>query len=157
MDAVGDELLFEIQDSGNMLRLEPLELAYPDSSSDFDNNWVKTKINVVGGVFSGGYITELMTVDYEKFKRELSALYNNLKGKVIFADIEGSLKVELRGDGLGHFEVDVLVCDKPCFGAKLNFIISIDQTCIKPMVKQLNEITKRFPITGEFKMRNVDL
>ena len=152
------ELQFELQSSGNMIKLEPLELAYSNSTIDWDNNWIRTKICARGGVFSGEYIADIMTTDYEKFKQELNTLYDNLKGKAFFSDLEGALKLEIQGDGLGHFKVDVTVCDEPCFGAKLNFTMTFDQTYIKPMVRQMNEITKRDPIRGkEFKIRNIDL
>jgi hypothetical protein len=148
MDTVDDELWFEIRDRADVLRLEPLGYAYPNSDSDFDRHWVKTKVNVVGGAFSGEYIAELLTEDYEIIKSGLSALYENLKGKAVFANIDGSLKVEIEGDGLGHFEANVSACDRPCLGAELNFILSFDQTSIKPMIKQLNDITRRFPVLG---------
>ena len=152
------ELQFEFQSCGNMLKLEPFELTHPNSTLDWDNNWIRTKISIRGGVFSGEYIADIMTTDYEKFKQELNALYDNLKGRAFFADLEGALSLEIQGDGLGHFEIDVTARDEPCFGAKLNFTMSFDQTYIKSMVRQLNEITKRFPITGQdFKIRNIDL
>ena len=152
------ELQFELQSCGNVIKLEPLELAYPNSTLDCDHNWIRTKISIKGGAFSGEYTADIMTTDYEMFKQDLNALYDNFKGKAIFADLEGVLKLEIQGDGFGHFAVDVAACDEPGFGAKLNFTMSFDQTYIKPMVRQLNEITKQFPITGiDFKIKNIDL
>ena len=150
-------LCFDLQNSGNIVRLEPIGLINYRSSIDWDNNWIKTKITIKGGAFGGQYEADVMTIDFERFKQELYALYNNLNGKAVFADLERVLKLEIQGDGLGHFEVKVTAHDEPCFGANLNFTMYFDQTYIKPLVHQLNEITKQFPIKGDFKIQNKDL
>ena len=54
-----------------------------------------------------------MTIDFEKFKKDLSELYDNLSGSVNFSNIEGYLELKIIGDGIGHFEVNVKACDQP--------------------------------------------
>ena len=147
------DLYFEILDAGDIIRLEPLEIVNYDSNIDWDKNWVKTLVTIKGGEFSGQYTGDFMTVDFEKFKQELSGLYDNLKGTANFYDIEGYLQLKIVGDGFGHFEVDVEACDQPGIcGSKLLFTMAFDQTEIKELVKQLDSITKRFPIIGDFKV-----
>ncbi|MBL7811001.1 MAG: hypothetical protein JNL57_02160 [Bacteroidetes bacterium] len=149
------EIYFEIFDAGDIVRLEPLELIKYDSDLDWDRNWVKTNVTVKGGKFSGQYSGDFMTVDFEKFKQELSRLYDNLKGTANFNDLEGYLELKITGDGIGHFEVDVKACDHPGVNAsELTFTMGFDQTEIKDLVNQLDRITKQFPITGDFNIKN---
>jgi len=149
------DIYFEISDSGDLVRLEPMELIQYDSDIDWDKNWIKTKLTIKGGKFSGQYFGEIMTVDFEKFKQELSKLYDNLKGIVNFKDLEGYLDLRIVGDGIGHFEVNVDACDQPgILGSNLNFKMAFDQTEIKELVNQLDRITKLYPIDGDFRIKN---
>jgi len=150
-----DDIYFELSDAGNIVRLDPIKLVYENSTLDWDRNYIQTKITVKGGAFSGQYQAEIMTVDFEKFKQELRKLYDNLKGGAIFEDLEHALQLEIHGDGIGHFEVEVTANDKPGIdSSKLNFTMAFDQTEIERLVNQLDNITKAFPITGNFKIKN---
>ncbi|SRR5690606_25780648 len=149
------DIHFEIFDAGNLVRLEPIELIKYDSDIDWDQNWVKTKITVKGGNFSGHYPADILTVDFEKFQQELSQLYDNLKGTANFNDLEGFLELKIDGDGIGHFEVKVKACDHPgIYGSELTFKLTFDQTKLKELISQLDIITKQFPITGDLKIKN---
>jgi hypothetical protein len=147
------DIYFELFDAGDLVRLEPLEFINYDSDIDWDKNWVKTQVTVKGGKFSGQYSGEFMTIDFEKFKQELSRLYNNLKGTSSFNDLEGYIELKINGDGLGHFNVEVKACDKPgIYGSELSFTMAFDQTELKELVNQLDRITKQFPIEGDVKI-----
>jgi hypothetical protein len=149
------EIYFEIFDGGDIVRLEPLEVIKYESDLDWDRNWIKTNVTVKGGKFYGQYSGDFMTVDFEKFKQELSRLYDNLKGTANFNDLEGFLELKITGDGIGHFKVDVKACDQPGVNeSKLSFTIGFDQTELKELVNQLDRITKQFPISGDFKVKN---
>lgn len=150
-----DDIYFELSDAGDLVRLEPIELIDYKSDIDWDKNWIKTKITVKGGAFSGQYQADIMTVDFEKFKQELSKLYDNLKGCAIFDDLEHTLQLKILGDGNGHFEVLATANDHPGINSsKLSFTMAFDQTEIKRLVNQLDKITKTFPIIGDFKIKN---
>jgi len=149
------DIYFELFDAGDLVRLEPIELIKYDSDIDWDKNWVKTQVTVKGGKFSGQYSGEFMTVDFEKFKQELSRLYDNLKGTVNFNDLEGYLELKINGDGIGHFEVQVNACDQPgIYGSELSFTMAFDQTELKELVNQLDQITRQFPIQGDLEIKN---
>lgn len=149
------EIYFEIFDAGDLVRLEPIELIKYNSDVEWDKNWIKTQVTIKGGKFSGQYTGDFMTVDFEKFKQELSILYDNLQGTANFNDLEGYLELKITGDGIGHFEVDVKACDQPGVNAsELTFTMGFDQTEIKDLVNQLDRITNQFPITGDFNIKN---
>jgi hypothetical protein len=149
-----DNLYFELSDAGNSVRLEPKVLLHPGAKEKWDKNWIKTQVLVKGGRFAGNFDAAFMTIDFEKFKQELNALFNNLKGTAIFSGLEDQLKMKICGDGLGHFIVDVIACDQPGVGAELTFSMGFDQTIIRELVEQLTRITKCFPIVGDFNIKN---
>lgn len=145
-----NELFFEIQDTDDFVRLEPLELMYNDSDIDWDKNFIKTKVSLKGGAFSGYYIAEIMTVDFLKLKKEFTLLNSNLNYSFHFNDLENYIVLELIGDGKGNIEVEAIACDYPCANpTELTIQMSIDQTALPKLIEQLDLITKRFPITGD--------
>ena len=149
------EIYFEIFDAGDIVRLEPIELIKYNSELDWDKNWIKTQVTIKGGKFSGQYSGDFMTVAFEKFKQELSQLYDNLHGTANFNDLEGYLELKITGDGIGHFEVNIKACDQPGVNASVvTFTMGFDQTELKDLVNQLDRITKQFPITGDFNIKN---
>ncbi|WP_103665637.1 WapI family immunity protein [Gracilimonas amylolytica] len=152
------DITFEISDQGNFVRLQPIELINHDSDLDWDKNWIKTKVILNAGNFTGHYDSEFMTTDFEKFKQELFQLYNNLKGTAHFKDLEGYLNLKVIGDGLGHFEVKIEACDSQGINSShLIFSLTFDQTLIKDLVHQLQIITSNYPIEGDFKIQNKSL
>ncbi|MBD1432379.1 hypothetical protein H8B06_06045 [Sphingobacterium sp. DN00404] len=144
-------LNIEIKDIGNYIRIEPLQRLYYESESDWDKNWISTQITVAAGAFSGTYTADLTTFDFKNFKHDLNNLYDNLNGSLEFRDLEGYLKLIIKGDGIGHFNLQATCCDKPGpDSAELRFELSFDQTFIRPMVNSLKEITEKFPVIGDY-------
>jgi hypothetical protein len=139
---------------GDIIRIKPLFLTFPKAKLDIDRNWIKTQVTVKGGVFSGQFDAEFMTADFEIFKRQLKKLENDFNATAKFEPWEQQLVLKIKGDGLGHFEVDCEATPEPHLGQTLTFSISFDQTEIKELVRQLDKITKAFPIDGDFKIHN---
>jgi hypothetical protein len=143
------ETYFEISESGDKVRVEVSEYAHHNAENDWDNNWVKSKVMVKAGNFSGEYNAEFRTNDFVRFKVELGALYHNLSGGAVFNDLEGYLELRVLGDGNGHLELKAVVNDRVgrC-GNELTFEMNFDQTYISSIVRQLNKITEAFPVIG---------
>lgn len=148
-------LSIEIKDAGNYIRIEPLRIINYNSDLDWDKNWISTKITLAAGCFTGVYTADLTTFDFENIKHDLIHLYDNLNGSLDYSDLEGHLKLTIKGDGIGHFQTKVICCDNSNVdSAELHFNLTFDQTYIKPLVQKLNEITKRFPIIGSYDTKN---
>ncbi len=146
------ETYFEISESGNKVRIEAVEFAHHGAEIDWDKNWVKSKVTVKAGSFSGEYDAEFMTTDFDRFKKDFSALYDNLSGGAMFSDLEGYLELRIVGDGNGHFEMKAIANDKPgIYGSQLTFEMNFDQTYIKNIVRQLGKIAEAFPVVGNLK------
>jgi hypothetical protein len=149
-----EEMFFEIRDTTDYIRLEPIHLIEYDSDLAWDKNWVKTKIIVKAGSFSGEYFAEFMTIDFEKLKHDLRRIYDNLNGFVDFIDLESHLELKISGDGIGHFNVRGRASEDAGIINALSFELSFDQTEINEMINQLERITKSFPIVGNLNIPN---
>ena len=148
------DLYFEILDGGDLVRLEPIQLCDDISQLDWDKNWVRTKVTVKGGVFSGQFTADFMTTDFELFKQDLRNLDKDFKGTAKLEPLEGQLLLNISGDGLGHFEVKCKATDQTGYGGKLSFTLSFDQTELSRLINELDNITRAFPIKGDFTIRN---
>ncbi|SIN70035.1 WapI family immunity protein [Algoriphagus halophilus] len=148
-----ETIYFELKDSGDFIRIELMNLNYPNAELDWDRNWIKSNVIVKAGGFSGQFECDLMTTDFERFKKSLSQLYDKLDGTASFNTMEGQVEIKIKGDGIGHFEADCSVMDDAGIGNKLDFEINFDQTIISEMVRQLNDITKTYPISGDLKIK----
>ena len=150
------EPTFEINDTGNFIRVTAIRLMYPDAEMSWDRNWIESHIEISAAPFHGKYRASLMTVDFEKFKRELRRVYKDLSGVTAFNCLEDDIEIKIKGDGLGHFAATCTGKDTTnIHGSKLSFHLDFDQTQIPELINQLDEITKAFPIFGDdIKMKN---
>ena len=148
------DLYFEICDAGDIIRLEPIQTHDNTSQLDWDRNWIRTKVTIKGGAFSGQYTADFMTTDFELFKRDIISLDKNFKGTAKLEPLEGQLVLNIGGDGLGHFKVKCKATDQPGYGGTLSFVLSFDQTELARLICELDKITKAFPIKGDFNIKN---
>jgi len=142
-----DELFFELKCDGDSIKITPVEFIIYDSETSWDKNWIKTKIEIKAGVFTGTYRGEFMTHDFVAFKKELKNLYINLDSSAKFEGLEGYLKIDIKGDGLGHLNAICVANDAPGYGNKLTSYFYFDQTYIPHLLKQLDKIIEYFPVT----------
>jgi hypothetical protein len=150
-----NDIYFEITDGPDIIKIEPLKWTHADAELDWDKNWIHSRITVKGGAFRGQFYCDLMTTDFELFKRELKKTYDSLNDQAEFKTLEGQIQIKIEGDGLGHFSVDCEVMDDAGVGNKLNIAMAFDQTQIPDFVRQLDKIVKQFPIQGtELKVVN---
>jgi hypothetical protein len=148
------ETYFELKDSGDFIKIKLVSFAYPDADLDWDRNWINSKVTIKAGGFSGQFDCNFMTTDFERFRIEFAQLYTKLSGTASFDTIEGQVSIKIKGDGIGHFEADCLAMDYAGTGNTLEFEMVFDQTIIPEIVRQLDNITKTFPILGDMKIKN---
>lgn len=142
-----DQACFEIVDNGDFIRITPIKLAHDNFSHDWDRDWIKSEIEINTGSFKGKFNGDLKISNLNYFKSGLEHLYTHLDGELLFEDIEGYLKINIKGDGNGHFEMICTVCDNPGYmPAKLSFYLNFDQTQIMQMVRDLGNISNQFSV-----------
>ena len=140
------EQKFTIKENGQFLEIAVLKYAYPDATDDYDANWLDVMINLKAGAFSGKYSAYFQTSDFLALKDDLQKLYNTLDDGFKFSTLEDQLEMDFVGDGLGHIHIDCKAQDQAGIGNTLEFELAIDQTEIRNLIYQLEEILKTFPV-----------
>lgn len=152
---MNDTPYFEIKNDGNFVRISAVNLIRYNSAIDFDKNWIECDIEVCGGAFQGKYSAEILTTAFESFKQDLCILYDNLNGKAIFENLENYCLISISGDGSGKLNAVIECNDKPgIYAANLTFEIDFDQTFLRSIINQLNNITQKYPIIGDLNITN---
>jgi hypothetical protein len=151
-----EDLYFEIHDSGDLIRLE---FAKPnkindDSIDDWDKNWIRAKVIIKAGAFNGHYWADFMTTDFELFKRDIKKIDQDFNGIGKFETLEDQLNLSIKGDGIGHFELECIAKDNASFGSRLSFSLTFDQTELKRLINELDKIIKAYPIKGDMNIKN---
>lgn len=123
----------------------------------FDDNWLTSKLEISVGSFSGDFGLSLTTQDFISFLQQLDSLYQTLKGQAKFETMEGQIEFVLLANGRGEIEVSGHVMDLPGIGNRLEFHFTIDQTYLLSALRDLHEITTKFPIRRASLSRNTFL
>ena len=155
-EMMNKNLLFEINGNNgtDFIRIDEIRLNYPNAKTDRDKNSLNSKIDFKVGAFSGSLTTDLMTTDFELFKRELKILYENLDRTAVFEGIESQIIIHIKGDGIGHLIAKCFITDYVIDGNELKCEIRFDQTQIPKLIEQIEKITNEYPTTGDSKIPN---
>lgn len=142
-----DDFTIGLHSGGQSISITVIGLLVIDATSNWDKNWLKTKISVQAGAFSGIYDADLTTFDFENFEQDLNSLYENLNSEIEFKDLEGYLYMKIKGNGLGNINAEISCSDDTGINAAtLNFELNFDQTYIKPVIQKLKNITNKYPV-----------
>ncbi len=112
----------------------------------YDDNWMRGRVAVHGGAFSGQYQACFQTTDFLSFLSELNTLYETLKGSAKFETLEGQLSILATGNGRGQIGIEVIAIDTPGMGAVLKTVFEIDQTELLTSIRQLKKLVVEFPV-----------
>jgi hypothetical protein len=100
---------------------------------------VLARIELEVDEFRASYTTDLIGANFPSFREALAQLYSFESREARFDSIEGELKIEIKGDGLGHFLANCVARKHtsevfPC----LTFNIEFDQTEIPKILAELD-------------------
>ena len=140
-----EDLHFEIKDSGDFIRIDVLGLENASAEDGWDKNWLKAKISVKAGAFTGSYRASMINSEFFTLYNEFSKLYDYLHGEINFECLEDHLKLEIKGDGIGHFHTKVVSKDNGYNGAELTYYLDFDQTFLPEIIQSLERIVKSYP------------
>jgi hypothetical protein len=128
--------------------VRPSRRVHPESEDPDDGNWVYVTIEVAAGSFRGKFEAMLRAEEFVRFRDELRPLYEHLSGKATFDTMEGCLRIDVQGDGKGHFRAACQAIDPPGLGNRLTFQIDFDQTELPAIVQGLDAICNAVPVVG---------
>ena len=140
MEYTGLALLFD--SGGSKLLIKPHKYQYPESTCADDRSCIYTTVRIEVKGFVGRYAVTIRDVEFALLCKELKCCYADLKYEFEFSIMEGGLGLNVKGDGLGHFLVNV-VCQQD--DLRLSFEIIFDQSFLPKMIEDLEEINKRYP------------
>ena len=120
----------------------------PDSGDYWDANWLICHVEIAAGAFRGFMAGTIRTEELERFHGQLQRLNDELHGKAEFETMEDWLSVRLAGDGRGHIEARCRVGDGPGDGDgnTLTCRLSLDQTFLTPLLKELSQLMEAYPV-----------
>lgn len=140
-----DGLVFQIRDGEDFLKIELNKRSFPNAELNWDKNWIDSHVSFRARNFRGAIVTNFASFDFEKFKKELDNLYDDLDGQAEFKTLEDQLRINIKGDGIGHFKCEILARESYYAGATMTFNLKFDQTQIKYLSAQLEGILSKYP------------
>jgi len=144
-----DKLLFSIETESSYIKIIPELFTYPNSNNGWDSSWITSFLEIKAGAFSGRYKADFRNHDFITLKKELEYLYDHLESSARFDPLESYLNITFRGDGLGHIEVFCEASDNPGTApTSIEFYMSIDQTYLQSLIRQLDSIVNEFPLNN---------
>lgn len=90
-------------DGSEQLSVHVTRREFPEASDYWDGNWVYATIQIRAGAFRGEYEALLRTDELASFRDQLATLHAALNGCATFETMEHWLRVDIQGDGRGHF------------------------------------------------------
>ena len=139
-----DQPNFELRESGNFLRLTLIKQNYPDSDDPWDRKWIESGVEFKVDSFTGKFQGDFMITDFESFRQQLQKLYKDLKGFANFDSPDNFVKIQMKGDGIGHIEAKCAVSDDGGISKNFEFRLQLDQTQVPEIINGLEVFTKRF-------------
>lgn len=118
---------------------------FPNSENSWDKNHLDSPSVVHVGGFIGQIPARFHTWDLQKFRDELSQLYEKLEGEALLSTVEGWITSTCKGDGLGHISLVGGATDEMGNGDRLNFEFKMDQTFLPDILSQLDDVLAKFP------------
>lgn len=136
-----------IEGNGGSISIEVFGYENATASNDSDANWLRSRIRVAAGPFSGETDAALTTQDFVYFERELTEVLRTLKGKATFQTDEDSLRFDVEMGSRGTATVSGAA--KASGGgsqASLRFAFETDQSYLAQTKRALAEMVKHFPV-----------
>ena len=91
-----------------------------------DDNWLRVRITVHAGAFSGSYDAAFLTEELVRFRGQLEALYSSLRGEAEFTTLEEQLSLRLTGNGRGEVLLRGAAMDIAGTGNRLEFQLTVN-------------------------------
>lgn len=99
--------------------------------------WAQSAVEIKTSHFHGTINPWVEARDFSIFANSLSVLYQTLKGTASFATTEGQISFNLEAKSGGQIEMSGVAWSEACYGSRLEFEISLDQTFLQEPLKKL--------------------
>jgi len=140
---------FEIKAKSDLIRIDVIKPNFPKAELDWDKNSLHCLVSTKIGAFSGTFKADMMSTDFEIFKKELEIVYDNLDHSATFEGIESQVTIRIEGDGIGHLNTRCWLMDKVGTGNELKCEFNFDQTALPKLIEQLDNIISQYKVYGK--------
>ena len=132
--------------SSNHIQIDVQNYERASSEDSYDSNWLTCSVSVSCGAWIGrNFSVSLQTSDFKMFLDGVLKLNVSLKGEATFSTIEEQLDFKMVGNGLGKIEIKGQAMSSHDPYCALQFNFEIDQTYLRQIEKQLQQIISVFP------------
>jgi len=138
-----EEISFNLYQEGNGINIYNWRI--PRRASDDGYTWMSATIEIKTARFSANFPLQFITLEIEDLEQGFANLANNLKGTFRFGTMERNLELDMKGDGIGHFNIHGVAQ----YGDQLIFYMQFELTKMIDAAIQLKSIISRFPKGSE--------
>jgi hypothetical protein len=104
------------------------------------DGWFQSPVKIKVNGFEGHINSYFETQDIGVFQKQLSSLYDTLRGVAELKPTEGQFGFSLTGDGQGHIEVKGYAYSQASYGSCLEFEFNIDQTHLPKFISSIQKV-----------------
>lgn len=118
----------------------------PAAVNPSDANWLSCTVLLGIGAFSGSLAASFTTHDFARFFGQFQAALSALEGVVSFLTDEDMLRLNLKFEKTGRVQISGLAQELGLTKAALTFSFESDQSFLTQTCRQLEKVTKKFPV-----------
>lgn len=134
--------------AGDHVAITVRQHEHREATDSWERGWLRATVRIVAGAFHGAYDALLRVEEIARLRTSLAQLHAELTGKARFETMEDWLRMDLEGDGRGHFVATCEAREQPGTGCMLRFELRLDQTELLPVLASLDAVLAAFPLEG---------
>jgi hypothetical protein len=135
-----------ISGHGGSISIEVLGYENTAATNESDANWLKSRIRIVAGPFSGELDASLTTQDFVYLERELTDVLRTFEGKATFQTDEDWLYFQIEMGSRGAAIISGALKANSGSRTSLSFSFETDQSYLTQTKHALAQVLKCFPI-----------
>jgi hypothetical protein len=98
--------------------------------------------------YKASFPSQLRTDEFRSFMVDLKEIDRYLTGTATFRSMESYIDLDCKIDNTGHLEWNCETSYPPGIGATLHFSFTSDQSCLPPLIKELELLLENYPVIG---------
>jgi hypothetical protein len=135
-----------IRGDKGQVKLEILGYENTQASTIDDSNWLRARIDVVAGPFSGSIVAGLTTVELDSLYQQLAVAVRSLTGNIDFSAMEGNLQIIVKFARTGEVLLQGFVTPDGAERNVLYYEFHTDPITLEVAVQELRRLVTQFPI-----------
>lgn len=148
-DLVGVKMKFHLIGEKTVIEIDILAREYPNSCDYWDGNWLVSNVKIEIPGYNVNFNASLRADEISEFMKGLMLMHRNLSGEAKLTSLESYIHLEGEIDKLGQIHWFGETCYPAGSGAVLTFEVDSDQSYLKDLIKELEDISYVYPVIGK--------